>query len=32
MRVVNLSVSPLHGEVVQREGDAAMAEFRSGTS
>lgn len=32
MRVANFTVSSMHGEMVQKERDAIMAEFRSGTS
>ena len=32
MRASNFTVSSMHGEMVQKERDAIMAEFRSGTS
>jgi ATP-dependent RNA helicase len=32
MRTANFTVSSMHGEMVQKERDAIMAEFRSGTS
>ncbi|KAI6047494.1 DEAD-domain-containing protein [Pisolithus marmoratus] len=32
MRAANFTVSSMHGEMVQKERDAIMAEFRSGTS
>jgi ATP-dependent RNA helicase len=32
MRASNFTVSSMHGEMVQKEHDAIMAEFRSGTS
>ena len=32
MRAANYTVSSMHGEMVQKERDAIMAEFRSGTS
>ena len=32
MRAANFTVSSMHGEMVQKERDAIMAEFRAGTS
>jgi len=32
MRAANFTVSSMHGEMVQKERDAIMSEFRSGTS
>lgn len=32
MRAANFTVSSMHGEMVQKERDAIMAEFRGGTS
>jgi ATP-dependent RNA helicase len=32
MRASNFTVSSMHGEMVQKERDAIMAEFRGGTS
>jgi ATP-dependent RNA helicase len=32
MRTANFTVSSMHGEMVQKERDAIMSEFRSGTS
>jgi ATP-dependent RNA helicase len=32
MRAANFKVSAMHGEMVQKEKDAVMAEFRGGTS
>lgn len=32
MRAANFTVSSMHGEMAQKERDAIMAEFRSGTS
>jgi ATP-dependent RNA helicase len=32
MRASNFTVSAMHGEMVQKERDAIMAEFRGGTS
>jgi len=32
MRASNFTVSSMHGDMVQKERDAIMAEFRNGTS